>query len=235
MRAEFTKAGSLFVAVTGTEAFISSRTDGVRLILDRCSTMEKINELIGEIKRLEEELSREIQNKEEEFFYRVKGGKIYFEETARQYQKTLVTKLHTYLLEAPLLNILTTPIIWSCMIPALFLDLVISTYHGLCFPVYGIPKVRRRDYIIIDRHSLPYLNLIEKINCLYCGYFNGLIAYVQEIAARTEQYWCPIKHARRTGALHSRYHHFLEYGDAQAFKESIEKIRRDFKDLEQEQ
>ncbi|MHB8809084.1 MAG: hypothetical protein ACYC9M_03595 [Desulfobulbaceae bacterium] len=67
---------------------------------------------------------------------------------------------------------------------------------------------------------------------MYCSYFNGLIAYVQEIAARTEQYWCPIKHARKTGIRHSRYQHFLEYGDAKAFKECIEKIRRDFEDLQ---
>lgn len=194
--------------------------------------MQKINELIQEIKKLEEELSLEIQKKEEEFFYKVKGRKIYFEDAAKQYQKTLVTKLHTYLLEAPLLNILTTPVIWACLMPAGFLDLVISIYHGVCFPVYGIPKVNRGDYIIIDHHSLPYLNIIEKINCVYCSYFNGLIAYVQEIAARTEQYWCPIKHARKTGILHSRYQHFLEYGDAQAFKECIEKIRRDFEDLQ---
>lgn len=193
--------------------------------------MQKINELIREIKRLEEELSLEIQKKEEEFFYKIQGRKIYFEETAKQYQKTLVTKLHTYLLEAPLLNILTTPIIWSCLLPAALLDLLVSIYHGACFPVYGIPKVKRSDYIIIDRHALPYLNLIEKINCEYCSYFNGLIAYVQEIAARTEQYWCPIKHARKTGTLHSRYQHFFEYGDARAFKEGIEQIRRDFEDM----
>jgi hypothetical protein len=193
--------------------------------------MQKINELIQEIKKLEEELSLEIQKKEKEFYYKVQGKKIYFEETARQYQKTLVTRLHTYLLEAPLLNILTTPIIWSCMVPAVFMDLVISIYQAVCFPVYGIPKVNRNDFIIIDRHALPYLNLIEKINCVYCGYFNGLIGYVQEIAARTEQFWCPIKHARKTGTLHSRYQHFFEYGDAEAFKEGIEKIRRDFDDL----
>jgi hypothetical protein len=193
--------------------------------------MQKINELIEEIKRLEEELSREIQKKEQEFFYRAKGRKIYFEEAARQYQKTLVTKLHVYLIEAPLLNILTTPVIWFCLVPAFFLDLVLSFYQAVCFPVYRIPKVRRSDYIVIDHHVLPYLNLIEKLNCVYCGYFNGVVAYVQEIAARTEQYWCPIKHARRVRSLHSRYQKFFEYGDAGTYKELLEKVRRDFDDL----
>ncbi|MFZ5798336.1 MAG: hypothetical protein C4563_03990 [Desulfobulbus sp.] len=194
--------------------------------------MQKINEIISEIKRLEAELTQEIQKKEKEFYYKISGRKVYFEDAARQYQKTLVIKLHTYLLEAPLLNILTAPIIWSCLVPAIFLDLVLSLYHAVCFPVYGIPKVRRSDYIVIDRHSLSYLNLIEKINCVYCGYFNGLIAYVQEIAARTEQYWCPIKHASKTGSLHSRYGHFFAYGDADSYREGIEKIRRDFEDIQ---
>jgi len=89
--------------------------------------------------------------------------------------------------------------------------------------------------VVIDRHALIYLNLIEKINCVYCGYFNGLISYTQEIAARTEQYWCPIKHARKKASLHSRYRKFLEYGDAETFKNKLETIRRDFKDIQDKQ
>jgi hypothetical protein len=43
--------------------------------------------------------------------------------------------------------------------------------------------------MIFDRTHLAYLNLVEKINCAYCSYGNGLAAYLREIAARTEQYW----------------------------------------------
>lgn len=193
--------------------------------------MPRLQELLEEIKRLENELAAELQRKEEEFFYKVKGKKIYFEQATRQYHKSLVTSLHTYLLDAKLLNILSVPIIWFCLIPAVFLDLAATVYHLICFPIYGIPKVRRQDYIVIDRYALTYLNAIEKLNCVYCGYFNGLIAYVQEIAARTEQYWCPIKHARKIRTLHSRYAKFLEFGDAPAYKQSNEKIRSDFNDL----
>jgi hypothetical protein len=84
---------------------------------------------------------------------------------------------------------------------------------------------------VIDRQSLSYLNPIEKLNCVYCGYFNGLIAYVQEIAARTEQYWCPIKHARKLNILHSRYYKFLEYGDCRDYQKRLAEIRRDFNKL----
>ena len=69
------------------------------------------------------------------------------------------------------------------------------TNQAICFRSYRIPRVRRMDYIRLDRSQLAYLNWVETLNCLYCGYANGVAAYVREIAGRTEQYWCPIKHA----------------------------------------
>jgi len=47
----------------------------------------------------------------------------------------------------------------------------------------------------LDRSKLHYLNALESLNCVCC-YANGLTAFVAEIAGRTEQHWCPIKHAR---------------------------------------
>ena len=68
---------------------------------------------------------------------------------------------------------------------------------------------------MIDRQHLAYLNSIEKLNCVYCGYANGVFAYTREIAGRPEQYWCPIRHAKRVRAPHARYRHFVDYGDAE--------------------
>ena len=194
--------------------------------------MNKLHEIIEEIKKLEKQLLIEIEKKEEEFFYTIEGKKIYFESETRKYHKKLATKIHTYLFNASFLNILTAPVIWFCLLPALFMDAVVSGYQFICFKVYGIPEVKRSDYIVLDRHSLSYLNFIEKVNCVYCGYFNGLIAYIEEIAARTEQYWCPIKHARKMNSFHRRYHKFFDYGDNRNYKESLEQLRRDFGDLE---
>ncbi|MDD2465835.1 MAG: hypothetical protein PHI97_17695 [Desulfobulbus sp.] len=196
--------------------------------------MSKIEEIILQIKALEIDLLAEIQKKEKEFSYKIKGKKIVFEEEARRYQKQFFVKVSAYFQSLPLLNILTIPFIWGCLFPAVFMDLTVTLYQVICFTIYDVPKVKRSKYIIIDRHALAYLNIVEKINCLYCGYFNGLIAYVQEVAARTEQYWCPIKHARKVSTMHSRYHKFLEYGDCQDYQERLEKIRRDFADLEEE-
>jgi hypothetical protein len=190
-----------------------------------------IQAIIEKIKKLEQELSEEIQKKEAEFSYRVHEKKISFQEDIKEKHKLLVKTLFRYLSEAALLNILTAPFIWACLLPAVIMDGFVSLYQFVCFPIYGIPKVKRGRYIIMDRHALRYLNVIEKINCTYCGYFNGLIAYVQEIAARTEQYWCPIKHARRIAAIHSRYKNFFEFGDGDGYRKQIEKIRRDFDDI----
>ena len=191
-----------------------------------------LEDILAKIKKLQNELEQEIQKKEEEFFYKIRGKRVYFEKEIKRHHKIFVKSIYRYLSDAALLNILTAPVIWSCIVPAIFMDLFVSLYHAVCFRVYKIPRVRREDYIVIDRHSLRYLNPIEKINCVYCGYFTGLIAYVQEVAARTEQYWCPIKHARRVANIHSRYSKFIDYGDAQGYKKYLEQIRKEFDDLQ---
>lgn len=192
----------------------------------------RIEALLEAMKKLEQQVLEEIEKKEAEFYYRVIGRKVRFEAEVKKQHRALMQRVSRYLSEAPLLNILTVPFIWFILIPALFLDLSVTVFQAVCFRVYGIPRVKRRNYIVVDRQSLAYLNLIEKLNCMYCGYVNGLIAYVREIGGRTEQYWCPIKHARRIASMHSRYGKFLEYGDAEGYRNRLEEIRRDFRDLE---
>ncbi len=95
-----------------------------------------------------------------------------------------------------------------------------------CFPIYGFAKVKDADYIGCDHHLLSYLNIIEKAHCLYCSYTVGLLAYTGEIAARTEQYFCPIKHARKVPILQPRYDTFLRYGDEEDFHRKVDEFRR---------
>jgi hypothetical protein len=128
--------------------------------------------------------------------------------------------------------VITAPVTYSVVIPLVLLDLFATVYQAICFPVYGIAKVDRRKYLAFDRRRLAYLNALEKLNCEYCSYANGLIAYVREIAGRTEQYWCPIKHAIRVRATHEHYRRFLDYGDAKAYRDELEDLRRELRDLE---
>jgi hypothetical protein len=188
--------------------------------------------LLDKIKDLENELVEELQKQQEEFSYEISKRRVYFEKNVIIRHKEYAKRLLSYISDAPLKHILSAPVIWSCIIPVILLDVTVSIYHWVCFPLYGIPKVKRQDYIVFDRQYLNYLNMVEKINCGYCSYVNGLFAYLQEIAARTEQFWCPIKHARRIKSLHSRYQKFISYGSAEKYRAEIEIVRHDFKDLQ---
>jgi len=89
----------------------------------------------------------------------------------------------------------------------------------------GIPCVCRSDYLAFDRVQLAFLNAIEKLNCAYCSYANGVLAYVREVDSRTEEYWCPIKHARRVLGVHPGYGSFVNYGDCDAYRHDLERLR----------
>lgn len=123
-------------------------------------------------------------------------------------------------------HIISAPFIYSAIIAFVVLDFFLEVYHRICFPLYGLKYVNRREYIRIDRHRLQYLNGIQKLNCVYCGYGNGLLQYAIAIVAETEKYWCSIKHKEDPGQIfYPPQHHktFLPYGDAQAFYSFVQK------------
>ncbi|WP_310439637.1 hypothetical protein [Sulfuricurvum sp.] len=187
---------------------------------------QKIDVLVAKIKALESELELELQQEYEKFTCEITKKR---EEILASYRHDREGLLR-YLATTPILHLLSVPIIWSVLIPALILDAFVSVYQWVCFPIYKIAKVKRRDYIIIDRHRLGYLNAIEKLNCLYCSYFNGLMGYISEIAGRTEQYWCPIRHATRVKSMHNNYKKFFDYGDSDNFRQRITELREDLKE-----
>ncbi len=188
-------------------------------------------DLLNRIKSLEHEIEDTLEAKARTFRYHWAEGRVRFEKEVLREHKRWKVRLRSYLAQSRLPAALSAPVIYSGFIPFLLLDAFLTVYQGICFPIYGIPKVRRRDYIVFDRARLGYLNSLEKFNCFYCSYANGLFAYGTEIAARTEQHWCPIKHAQRLRTPHSRYRYFLDYGDAQGYSQKLEKIRQDYKDL----
>ncbi len=179
---------------------------------------EQISGLLDQIGKLELEFEAALAKQRAELGIGLENGKIAFEEEILRRHRQLKTGFLTYIRRARILTILTAPVIYALIVPLVLLDLSVSLYQLICFPVYGIEKVRRRNYFVFDRRHLAYLNLIEKFNCAYCSYGNGLMAYAREIVARTEQYWCPIKHARRVIGTHDHYRRFIDYGDAEAFR-----------------
>ncbi len=186
----------------------------------------QIAELIENIRVLQGELDAALAKRRGDLRVGLEHGRIKFEEELLRRHRELRRKLLPYVLGANPLVILTAPVIYAGIIPFLVLDLFVTLYQAVCFPIYRIAKVKRADYIVFDRHHLAYLNALERLNCAYCAYANGLIGYAREIAARTEQYWCPIKHARRVIGTHERYALFGDFGDAEEYQKELGRLRK---------
>jgi hypothetical protein len=178
---------------------------------------KKVQELVNQIRQLEEELRVTLLEQEAKISYRIEGSRVRFDKAVKSAHKRMKTGLFTWLRESRPQSFLSAPFVYGMILPIGLIDISLSIYQAICFRLYEIPRVNRSDYIVIDRHHLAYLNIIEKLNCIYCGYGNGVISYAREIISRTEQYWCPIKHARKVVDAHSRYKTFLDYGDATAY------------------
>jgi len=186
----------------------------------------QIDALVEKIRTLEGELDAELAMRRAELRIGIEHGRVAFEEELLRRHRELRSKLLPYLFGARPLVVLTAPVIYAGIVPFLLLDLFVSIFQAVCFPIYGIAKIKRADYLVFDRHHLAYLNALEKLNCAYCSYANGVIAYAREIAARTEQYWCPIKHARRVIGSHARYALFDDYGNGEGYQERLQKLRQ---------
>jgi hypothetical protein len=187
--------------------------------------MPQLAELMDKMKAVEAEIEAELTRRREELRFRFENRRIVFEQDIERLQRAIKVRASRYFLQANPLIVLTAPAIYSLIVPILLVDLWVMAYQAICFPAYGIPKVRRRDYLVFDRHHLAYLNIIEKVNCAYCSYCNGAIAFVREVASRTEVYWCPIKHARRILGPHPHYVGFADFGDAEGFRAKMVELK----------
>jgi len=177
-----------------------------------------ITVIVDKIRALEEELEKTIEESSTRLEYTIEKRKISFEKEILKQHRNLRKGILRFLKESGFLRLLISPIVYALILPLALADLFATIYQFVCFPVYRITPVKRSDYVVLDRHKLSYLNLIEKINCLYCGYANGVIAYVREIASLSEQHFCPIKHALKVKKTHDRYLSFLEYGDGESLR-----------------
>jgi hypothetical protein len=181
--------------------------------------------LMEKMRSVEAEIEAELAKRREEMRFRFEKRRIVFEQEVVRIHQAIKTRASRYLIEANPLIVLSAPVIYSLIVPIALVDIWVMAYQAICFPIYKIPKVRRRDYLVFDRHHLAYLNIIEKINCAYCSYCNGAIAFVREVASRTEVYWCPIKHARRVLGPHPHYQGFADFGDAEGFRKQLDQMK----------
>ncbi len=187
---------------------------------------DKIREIIDEIEAMKIKLGEEIDKQESHISYEIQNGYVRFEKEVLDRQRENMKNLLSWLREVPLLHFLTAPLIYVMVIPAIIFDVVLFVYQQIAFRVFKFQFIKRSDYLHFDHHYLGYLNPIEKLNCLYCSYFNGLMLYASAIAGRTELYFCPIKHAKKVVSEHKYYKEFLSYGDEENYQEKLKELRK---------
>ncbi len=187
-----------------------------------------IDDLLDRMQALRDELEAEFQKKREEIEFVIEDRRVRFARHVLATQHLYHVGLLRYVRGSRWSVVVTAPVVYSGFVAFALMDLFVTVYQSVCFPIYGIPKVSRSACMVFDRADLPYLNAIERFNCFYCSYGNGVAAYLREVASRTEQYWCPIKHARRLLDSHDRYARFFEFGDAPAYREGLARLRRQF-------
>ena len=186
----------------------------------------RIRNLLDQIAALEGELRGVVHEQEQKLRYELDGKRVRFEDHVRQTHRQLKRSILRWIVTDRPQNFITGPVIYALAIPLAFLDLWVTLFQATCFPIYRIEKVRRGGYLVYDRHHLEYLNWFERFHCGYCAYANGLLAYAGEIAARAEQYFCPIKHAQQVLGSHARSARFLAYGEAADYHGKLEEYRR---------
>ena len=159
--------------------------------------MSQMAVLMDKMRSVEAEIEAELAKQREALRFHFENRRVVFEKEVLEIHRAIKTRASRYFLPCQSAYRYDDTGNLFVLIPVALLDVFVSVFQAICFPIYKIPKVRRRDYLVFDRNHLAYLNFIEKINCAYCSYANGVIAFAREVAARTEVYWCPIKHARR--------------------------------------
>ena len=186
---------------------------------------DRLDNLRARLSEARDALEEDIDARRAASPYRLEGARIVFDRDVRVRHWAARETLRDFLRRTRFPVVLTAPVIYALIVPIVLLDLLVTLYVAVCFPVYGIARVRRGDHVAMDRHRLGYLYAVQKVNCVYCGYANGVLSYAREVAGRTEACWCPIKHARRMADPHDRMAGFADYGDAEAFRDEIARER----------
>lgn len=180
-----------------------------------------IKDILEKIEKLNTELKWEYERLAKKYGFELQKRKIIFLEEFRRRNRWLKFPAWKYVIPTNIRHLLSIPFIYGVFPFALLFDIVITLYQWICFSLYKIPLVSRKDYFIYERRYLDYLNIIQKLNCLYCSYFNWLAGYAVEIGARTERYWCPIKAAQKPKFSHGWYRDFADYGNPEEWNEKI--------------
>lgn len=182
---------------------------------------QSIKDIIKKINDLNKQLGEKYDQLTEKYGFNFSGKKIVFLQEIRKRNKKFKIPTWKYVIPKHIRHLLSLPFIYIMIVPTVILDIFLTIYQAVAFSLYHIPKVKHKDFIVFDRRFLDYLNIVQKVHCLYCTYVNGVFAFAVEIAGRTERYWCPIKAAHKPKFHHGWYSEFADYGNPEEWNEKF--------------
>lgn len=136
---------------------------------------------------------RELAKQRAGLRFGMEQGKERFEQELLRLHKELKISAWKYIKKYGISATATAPIIYFGIFPTVLLDAFVTFCRYLCFRAFGISIGERNRYFVFERMYLDYLNFIQKVNCAYCSYGNGTVAYAGESLAKTENLWLPEK------------------------------------------
>ena len=110
---------------------------------------------------LEDELRIALKEQQSSIFFQVNGKRVEFEQSIKEAHLRFKKNFFRWLITDRPQNLITGPIIYAMIIPLVITDIFITFYQLTCFPIYGIKKVKRGDYIILIAKTSTILTLLK--------------------------------------------------------------------------
>ena len=118
---------------------------------------DKIRELLEEIEDIKVKLAEEIEKQESHISYEIKDGYVRFEKEVLAKQRENMKNLLNWFREVPFLHLLSSPLIYAMIIPAVLFDIILffitifyrstgRTRHHRHGPRYCIPGISGRIF-----------------------------------------------------------------------------------------
>jgi len=115
----------------------------------------QINEFLDRIRQLEVDIEQEVQRRRQQFQADFDQRKVKFEHEVLNQQRRFKQGVVNYLLTSDWRHLLTMPLIYPVLLPMLLLDVMVSLYQWVCFPLYSMPRVKRSDFLSMTAPIWP--------------------------------------------------------------------------------
>ncbi|MFZ2189915.1 MAG: hypothetical protein WAV48_03990, partial [Candidatus Magasanikiibacteriota bacterium] len=118
---------------------------------------QSIKQIVDKINSLNKQLSDKYNQLAEKYGFYFSGRKVVFLKEIKRINKSFKIPVWKYVVPQNIRHLLSMPFIYMMIIPAFILDFFLTLYHMVAFPLFHIPKVNRKDFIVYDRQFLDYL------------------------------------------------------------------------------